>query len=51
MLMTMEISKSIADAMITGPVIVQHIKEDFDQVEALIKKDYAEEIAEMAGSK
>ena len=35
-----EISKSIADAMITGPVIVRDIKQDFDQVEAIINRDF-----------
>ena len=35
-----EISKPITDAIITGPVFVRNIQEDFDQVEAIIARDY-----------
>jgi hypothetical protein len=36
-----EISKPISDAIITGPVFVQNFKEDFDQVEAIIGRDFS----------
>ncbi len=41
-----EISKSIADAMITGPVIIYDIKKDFDQVEAIIRRDFSDRFAD-----
>lgn len=37
-----EISKSIADAMIYGPAIVADFQKDFDRVEEMINKDYAD---------
>lgn len=37
-----EISKSINDAIIQGPVFVADFKSDFDQVEALLKRDYSD---------
>ncbi len=36
-----EISKSIQDAMIDGPVIVADAHQDFDEVDAILKKDYS----------
>jgi hypothetical protein len=36
-----EISKPITDAILTGPVFVADLKKDFDQVEDLIRRDYA----------
>lgn len=36
-----EISKHITDSLITGPILTYDIKSDFDQVEAIIKKDYS----------
>jgi hypothetical protein len=36
-----EISKPITDAILTGPVFVADLKKDFDQVEALIHRDYS----------
>jgi len=35
-----EISKPITDAILTGPVFVADFKKDFDQVAALIERDY-----------
>ncbi len=35
-----EISKSILDAMVQGPVFVANFKEDFDQVEAVINGEF-----------
>ncbi len=37
-----EISKSIIDAVIYGPVFVKNLVEDLDQVEALCRRDYAD---------
>lgn len=37
-----EISKPITDAIIQGPVIVRDFKEDFDQVVAIIDRDYSD---------
>ncbi len=37
-----EISKPITDAILTGPVFVSNIKADFDQVAALIDRDYSQ---------
>ena len=36
-----EISKSIQDAMIQGSVIVADVKQDFDRVEEIMKKDFS----------
>jgi hypothetical protein len=36
-----EISKSISDAILHGPVFVADFKKDFDQVAALLQRDYA----------
>ncbi|HQF37944.1 MAG TPA: hypothetical protein PK322_02385 [Opitutaceae bacterium] len=36
-----EISKSITDAILFGPVFVADIQKDFDQVDAILKKDYS----------
>ncbi len=35
-----EISKSIADAIVNGPIYVSNIKEDLEAVEAIFNKDY-----------
>jgi len=37
-----EISKSINDAIIHGPVFVADFQKDFDQVEELLKRDYSD---------
>jgi hypothetical protein len=37
-----EISKSISDAIIHGPVFTADFKKDFDQVEALLHRDYSD---------
>lgn len=37
-----EISKSIVDAVIYGPVFVANLAKDLDQVEALFKRDYSD---------
>lgn len=37
-----EISKSISDAIIFGPVFVADFQKDFDEVEAILKKDYSD---------
>lgn len=37
-----EISKPITDAIIQGPVFVANFKQDFDQVEALLQRDYSD---------
>lgn len=36
-----EISKPITDALLQGPVFVANFKSDFDQVEAMINRDYS----------
>jgi hypothetical protein len=36
-----ELSKPITDAILTGPVFVADLKKDFDQVEALVERDYS----------
>ena len=36
-----EISKPITDAILTGPVFVSDLKQDFDQVEVLAERDYS----------
>ena len=41
-----EISKPITDAVITGPVFVSDLKNDFDRVEELINYDYSQRFAE-----
>jgi len=43
-----EISKSIADAMITGPVLVRDLKDDFDRVEEIIGRDFRNRFADPA---
>jgi len=37
-----EISKSISDAILYGPVFVADFQKDFDEVEALLKRDYSD---------
>lgn len=37
-----EISKSLADAIITGPMFVKDFKEDFDLVEEILERDYTD---------
>ncbi len=41
-----EISKSISDAILGGPVFVADIKADFDAVEALLARDYSQRFRE-----
>ncbi|MDR3456698.1 MAG: hypothetical protein P4N60_04590 [Verrucomicrobiae bacterium] len=41
-----EISKPITDAILTGPVFVADMKNDFDRVEELINYDYANRFAD-----
>jgi hypothetical protein len=41
-----EISKPITDAILTGPVFVADLKNDFDRVEELMSRDYANRFAE-----
>ena len=36
-----EISKSIQDSMLSGPIFVSDYKNDFDQVEAIFNRDYS----------
>ncbi|MEC8719983.1 MAG: hypothetical protein VXX94_08090, partial [Verrucomicrobiota bacterium] len=36
-----EISKPVTDAIIQGPVIVANIKEDLEQVEAILNRDFS----------
>lgn len=43
-----EISKSITDAIIHGPVFVADFKKDFDEVAALLARDYAERFKDPA---
>ena len=43
-----EISKSISDAIITGPVFVADFKRDFDQVAELIGRDYSGRFSAMS---
>ncbi|MDR3401580.1 MAG: hypothetical protein P4L99_03695, partial [Chthoniobacter sp.] len=45
-----EISKPITDAVITGPVFVSDLKEDFDHVAALIERDYSGRFADKSRS-
>jgi phosphoenolpyruvate carboxykinase (diphosphate) len=40
-----EISKPISDAIIQGPVFVANFEKDFDAVEALLTRDYADRFA------
>lgn len=37
-----EISKPISDAIISGPVFVSNFEQDFDQAEAIIKREYGD---------
>src|ERR1700744_6284306 len=41
-----EISQPITDAILTGPVFVGNLKQDFEQVEALINRDYSNRYAD-----
>ena len=41
-----EISKPITDAILTGPVFVADLKEDFDRVAKLINRDYSDRFAD-----
>ncbi|HEX9046881.1 MAG TPA: hypothetical protein VF988_07625 [Verrucomicrobiae bacterium] len=41
-----EISKPITDAILTGPVFVSDLKQDFDRVEELINRDYSDRFAD-----
>ena len=41
-----EISKPITDAVLTGPVFVADLKSDFDRVEELIERNYADRFAD-----
>ncbi len=43
-----EISKSITDAIITGPVIVADYQRDFDAVEAIINRNYGDRFRDPA---
>jgi phosphoenolpyruvate carboxykinase (diphosphate) len=43
-----EISKSIADAIIHAPFYVQDLKQDFDAVERIIKRDYKDRFRDVA---
>ncbi len=43
-----EISKSIEDAIVQGPVFVSNIHEDFKTVEELLKKDYSDRFKDFA---
>jgi len=43
-----EISKPITDAILMGPVFVADFKNDFDQVAALIERDYSDRFVETA---
>lgn len=46
-----EISKSIADAILHGPIFVNNFKEDFDLVEQIINRDYSDRYREEAKEK
>ncbi len=37
-----EISKSLSDAMISGPVLVNDLKQDLDAADAIIQRDYSD---------
>ncbi|HZL13369.1 MAG TPA: hypothetical protein VFC85_04435, partial [Verrucomicrobiae bacterium] len=43
-----EISKSITDAILTGPVFVADLKTDFDRVSELIDRDYSDRFLDKA---
>ena len=43
-----EISKPITDAILLGPVFVTDFKNDFDQVAALIERDYSKRFVDLA---
>jgi hypothetical protein len=43
-----EISKPITDAILTGPVFVADFKKDFDQVAALVQRDYSQRFQDSA---
>ncbi len=46
-----EISKSISDSILQGPVFVTDFKKDFDAVEALLKRDYAQRFKDATRNK
>ncbi len=43
-----EISKSIADAILMGPVFVADFEKDFERVDVLLKKDYSDRFLDKA---
>jgi hypothetical protein len=43
-----EISKPITDAILTGPVFIADLKRDFDRVQELVDRDYADRFADKA---
>ena len=43
-----EISKPISDAILAGPIFVSDFKADFDRVDELIRRDYADRYADPA---
>ncbi|MEY3479349.1 MAG: hypothetical protein RIQ71_124 [Verrucomicrobiota bacterium] len=43
-----EISKPITDAILQGPIFVADFREDFDQVDALLRRDYSDRYADRA---
>jgi hypothetical protein len=44
-----EISKSISDAILTGPVFVADYAKDFDKVEELLNRDYSDRFLDKSG--
>lgn len=46
-----EISKPLSDAFADGPVFVNHFEKDFDQVEAIIKKEFGNRFKDPAKNK
>jgi len=46
-----EISKSIMDSVLTGPVIVADFKKDFDRVEEILNKEYGQRFRDPALNK
>jgi len=45
-----EISKPISDAILQGPIFVEDFREDFDVVDDLLRRDYADRYADRARS-
>ncbi|HXG49671.1 MAG TPA: hypothetical protein VNO52_18775, partial [Methylomirabilota bacterium] len=43
-----EISKSLADAILTGPVFVANFKKDFDQIARMLRRDYSKRFKDPA---